>query len=153
MSDGRALKLGFIPLDDAAAMIAAHEKGFFAAEGLQVELSREMSWATIRDKIAFGALDGAHMLAPLALAMTFRGGTHDLWVRYWLAAGGINPETDVSTIVIPPPQMVANMKAGTQDAFRVGEPWNGQLVNQRIGYLLDEPFGALDALTRAHLQD
>ena len=45
--------------------------------------------------------------------MTFRGGTHDLWIRYWLAAGGINPDTDVSTIVIPPPQMVANMKAGT----------------------------------------
>ncbi|MFL5117059.1 MAG: CmpA/NrtA family ABC transporter substrate-binding protein, partial [Microvirga sp.] len=67
-------------------------------------------------------------------AMTFPGGTHDLWVRYWLAAGGINPETDVSTIVIPPPQMVANMKAGTQDAFCVGEPWNGQLVNQKVGY-------------------
>ena len=66
--------------------------------------------------------------------MTFRGGTHDLWLRYWLAAGGINPDTDVSTIVIPPPQMVANMKAGTQDAFCVGEPWNGQLVNQKVGY-------------------
>ncbi|MET0545577.1 MAG: CmpA/NrtA family ABC transporter substrate-binding protein [Caulobacterales bacterium] len=71
---------------------------------------------------------------PAKVAMTFRGGTHDLWVRYWLAAGGINPETDVSTIVIPPPQMVANMKAGTQDVFCVGEPWNGQLVNQKIGY-------------------
>lgn len=68
------------------------------------------------------------------VAMTWRGGTHDLWIRYWLAAGGINPDTDVSTIVIPPPQMVANMKAGTQDAFCVGEPWNGQLVNQKIGY-------------------
>ena len=68
------------------------------------------------------------------VAMTFRGGTHDLWIRYWLAAGGINPDVDVSTIVIPPPQMVANMKAGTQDAFCVGEPWNGQLVNQKVGY-------------------
>jgi nitrate/nitrite transport system substrate-binding protein len=68
------------------------------------------------------------------VAMTFRGGTHDLWVRYWLAAGGINPDSDVSTIVIPPPQMVANMKAGTQDAFCVGEPWNGQLVNQKVGF-------------------
>lgn len=68
------------------------------------------------------------------IAMTFRGGTHDLWIRYWLAAGGINPDVDVSTIVIPPPQMVANMKAKTQDAFCVGEPWNGQLVNQKVGY-------------------
>lgn len=76
MSDGRALKLGFIPLDDAAAMIAAHEKGFFAAEGLQVELSREMSRATIRDKIAFGALDGAHMLAPLGLGHDRRRRRH-----------------------------------------------------------------------------
>jgi nitrate/nitrite transport system substrate-binding protein len=71
---------------------------------------------------------------PAKVAMTFRGGTHDLWVRYWLAAGGINPDTDASLIVIPPPQMVANMKAGTQDAFCVGEPWNGQLVNQKVGY-------------------
>ena len=71
---------------------------------------------------------------PAKVAMTFRGGTHDLWLRYWLAAGGINPDADVSTIVIPPPQMVANIKAGTQDAFCVGEPWNGQLVNQKIGY-------------------
>jgi nitrate/nitrite transport system substrate-binding protein len=71
---------------------------------------------------------------PAKIAMTFRGGTHDLWIRYWLAAGGINPDADVSTIVIPPPQMVANMKSGTQDAFCVGEPWNGQLVNQKAGY-------------------
>ncbi|TWT02073.1 CmpA/NrtA family ABC transporter substrate-binding protein [Reyranella sp. CPCC 100927] len=67
-------------------------------------------------------------------AMTFRGGTHDMWIRYWLAAGGIDPDKDVSTIVVPPPQMVANMKVGNMDAFCVGEPWNEQLVNQGIGY-------------------
>jgi nitrate/nitrite transport system substrate-binding protein len=68
------------------------------------------------------------------VAMTFPGGTHDLWLRYWLAAGGIDPDKDVSTIVIPPPQMVANMKVGNMDAFCVGEPWNEQLVNQGIGF-------------------
>ncbi len=68
------------------------------------------------------------------VAMTFPGGTHDLWIRYWLAAGGIDPDKDISTIVVPPPQMVANMKVGTMDAFCVGEPWNEQLVNQDIGY-------------------
>jgi nitrate/nitrite transport system substrate-binding protein len=68
------------------------------------------------------------------VAMTFPGGTHDLWIRYWLAAGGIDPDKDVSTIVVPPPQMVANMKVGNMDAFCVGEPWNEQLVNQDIGY-------------------
>jgi nitrate/nitrite transport system substrate-binding protein len=44
------------------------------------------------------------------------------------------PERDVSTIVVPPPQMVANMRVGTMDCFCVGEPWNAQLVNQDIGY-------------------
>src|SRR4028119_608492 len=98
------------------------------------------------------------------IAMTFPGGTHDLWIRYWLAAGGIDPDHDVptlrvpppprgaqqqgrapraggagpgragGTIVGPPPQMVANMKVRTMDVFCVGEPWNGQLVNQGIGY-------------------
>jgi nitrate/nitrite transport system substrate-binding protein len=68
------------------------------------------------------------------VAMTFPGGTHDLWIRYWLAAGGIDPDKDISTIVVPPPQMVANMKVGNMDAFCVGEPWNEQLVNQNIGF-------------------
>jgi nitrate/nitrite transport system substrate-binding protein len=68
------------------------------------------------------------------IAMTFPGGTHDLWIRYWLAAGGIDPDKDVSTIVVPPPQMVANMKVGNMDAFCVGKPWNEQLVNQNIGF-------------------
>ena len=68
------------------------------------------------------------------VAMTFPGGTHDCWIRYWLAAAGIDPDKDVSTIVVPPPQMVANMKVGNMDAFCVGEPWNEQLVNQGIGF-------------------
>ncbi|MFN6142234.1 MAG: CmpA/NrtA family ABC transporter substrate-binding protein [Pseudanabaena sp.] len=67
-------------------------------------------------------------------AVTFPGGTHDLWMRYWLAANGIDPDKDVSTIVVPPPQMVANMKAGNMQAFCVGEPWNARLVAQNSGY-------------------
>lgn len=67
-------------------------------------------------------------------AMTFPGGTHDLWIRYWLAAGGVDPTKDISTIVVPPPQMVANMKVGNMDTFCVCEPWNAQLINQGIGY-------------------
>ncbi len=72
--------------------------------------------------------------SEIKAAMTFPGGTHDLWIRYWLAAGGIDPNKDVSTIVVPPPQMVANMKVGNMDVFCVGEPWNEQLVNQGIGF-------------------
>jgi nitrate/nitrite transport system substrate-binding protein len=67
-------------------------------------------------------------------AVTFPGGTHDLWMRYWLSAGNVDPDKDVSLIVVPPPQMVANMKVGTMSAFCVGEPWNAQLVSQKIGY-------------------
>ncbi|HEY9667032.1 MAG TPA: ABC transporter substrate-binding protein, partial [Coleofasciculaceae cyanobacterium] len=70
----------------------------------------------------------------MKVAMTFPGGTHDMWMRYWLAAGGVEPEKDVSVIPVPPPQMVANMKVGSMEAFCVGEPWNAQLVNQKQGY-------------------
>ncbi|MBD2149583.1 ABC transporter substrate-binding protein [Pseudanabaena sp. FACHB-1277] len=70
----------------------------------------------------------------LKCAMTFPGGTHDLWIRYWLSANGVDPDKDVSTIVVPPAQMVANMKAGNMEAFCVGEPWNARLVAQNSGY-------------------
>jgi nitrate/nitrite transport system substrate-binding protein len=70
----------------------------------------------------------------LSAAITFPGGTHDLWMRYWLAAGGIDPNNDISVIPVPPPQMVANMKIGAMETFCVGEPWNAQLVNQKQGY-------------------
>jgi nitrate/nitrite transport system substrate-binding protein len=55
-------------------------------------------------------------------------------MRYWLAANGVNPNKDVSVVPIPPPQMVANIKTGTMEAFCVGEPWNARLVNQKLGY-------------------
>lgn len=72
--------------------------------------------------------------SPMTFAMTFPTGTHNYWIRYWLASAGIDPDLDVATITIPPPQMVANMRVGNMDAFCVGEPWNQQLVNQKIGY-------------------
>ncbi|SFJ35537.1 CmpA/NrtA family ABC transporter substrate-binding protein [Caulobacter sp. UNC279MFTsu5.1] len=68
MSGLADLTLGFIPLTDCAPLVVAKARGFFAEEGLEVALSREASWATIRDKVAVGALDGAHMLAPMTLA-------------------------------------------------------------------------------------
>lgn len=83
-------------------------------------------------KPSFAKMAAAGQTAKVA--MTFRGGTHDLWLRYWLAAGGIDPDKDVETIVVPPPQMVANMKVGSMEAFCVGEPWNSQLVHQDAGY-------------------
>lgn len=64
------IRLGFIALNDAASLIVAEARGLFADEGLDVELSREVSWATMRDKMTVGALQGTHMLAPTALAMS-----------------------------------------------------------------------------------
>ena len=72
--------------------------------------------------------------ASVNAAMTFPGGTHDMWMRYWLAAGGIDPDQNINTIVVPPAQMVANMRVGSMDTFCVCEPWNQQLINQKIGY-------------------
>ncbi|MBM5824847.1 MAG: ABC transporter substrate-binding protein [Cyanobacteria bacterium M_surface_10_m2_119] len=67
-------------------------------------------------------------------AVTFPGGTHDLWMRYWLSANGVDPNKDADLVVVPPPQMVANMQTGTMDTFCVGEPWNQRLVNKKLGY-------------------
>ena len=70
----------------------------------------------------------------LKAAMTYPGGTHDLWLRYWLAAGGISPIEDVSMFVVPPPQMVANMKTGTMNMLCVGQPWNAQMIRHKAGH-------------------
>lgn len=77
---------------------------------------------------------------PMTFAMTFPPGTHAMWMRYYLAAGGIHPGdasgggADVSLITIPPPQMVANMKVGQMDGFCVGEPWNARAIGDDIGF-------------------
>jgi nitrate/nitrite transport system substrate-binding protein len=80
------------------------------------------------------AMEAKEKGTPLTFAMTFPPGTHAMWIRYWLAAGGINPDKDVSLIVVPPPQMVANMKVGKMDGFCVGEPWNARSIADGIGY-------------------
>ena len=186
------IKIGFIPLTDCASIVMAHELGLYKKHGLDVEVTREASWATIRDKLLTGDLHGAHCLfgmpfsvytgvggqagqemhiamvlnqngqaitlakdfcgpvgfrevgkvkasveamkakKTVTFAMTFPGGTHDLWLRYWLAATGVDQKT-VKIITIPPPQMVANMKVGNMDGYCVGEPWNGVAVQQAIG--------------------
>src|SRR4051794_3541434 len=112
--------LARLNLDAQAISVAQEYKDF------KVTADASALKAAFAKKIADGK--------KVSVAMTFPGGTHDLWIRYWLAAGGIDPDKDISTIVVPPPQMVANMKVGNMDAFCVGEPWNEQLVNQNIGF-------------------
>jgi len=67
-------------------------------------------------------------------AQTFPTGTHAMWLYYWLAANGIHPFNDVKAIVVPPPQMVANMRVGNMDGFCVGEPWGARAIFDNIGF-------------------
>jgi nitrate/nitrite transport system substrate-binding protein len=194
VSEKQVIRLGIIPLTDCAPIVMAKELGLFEKYGVNVEVSKEASWANVRDKILTGELDGAHCLFSMPLsvytgvggkegsemkiamilnnngqaitlskdfcgkvgfkqttkvapvvaaklkadkevtfAMTFPGGTHDIWLRYWLAAANVSQKTS-KIITIPPPQMVANMKVGNMDGFCVGEPWNGVAVKQGIGF-------------------
>jgi nitrate/nitrite transport system substrate-binding protein len=71
---------------------------------------------------------------PMTFAMTFPPGTHAMWMRYYLGAGGIHPDRDVALITIPPAQMVSNMKIGKMDGFCVGEPWNARSIADDIGF-------------------
>jgi two-component system, oxyanion-binding sensor len=202
-----ALRIGFIPLVDAAALIVAADKGFTAAEGLDVTLVREVSWSNVRDKLNIGLFDAAHLLAPVAIAsslgighvkvpivapfnlgvngnaitvspalhtdlmanlqgdrfdpmatalalsrvvakrrrdgaepltfgMTFPFSTHNYQLRFWMAAGGVDPDEDVRLVVLPPPYMVDSIANGHVDAFCVGAPWNSIAVDLGIGHIL-----------------
>lgn len=103
--------------------------------GQAITLSNALSAAAGSDLKKSGAAINALIAAKKAptLAVTFPGGTHDIWMRYWLAAIGV-PQSKVGIIVVPPPQMVANMKVGNMDGFCVGEPWGGVAVDQNIGF-------------------
>ncbi|MGQ0793832.1 MAG: ABC transporter substrate-binding protein [Deltaproteobacteria bacterium] len=188
------IRFGIIALTDCSSIVMAHELGLFKKYGINSIISKEASWAVIRDKLTLGENQATHMLfgtpfastmglqgspvkpmvfpfcinhngqaitltkdllakgvrtpkqikpladaankkgEPMSFAMTYPPGTHAMWMRYWLASGGINPDRDVSLITIPPPQMVANMKVGKMDGFCVGEPWNARAISDGIGF-------------------
>ena len=185
------LSIGFIALTDCASIVMAQELGLFRKHGLEVTLSKQPSWAAVRDRVTLGELDAAHMLygqvygvhlgiggprkdmavlmglnhngqgivlsnelrergvsdgpslkklidrkeRSYTFAQTFPTGTHAMWLFYWLAAAGIDPLRDVKVITVPPPQMVANMRAGNMDGYCVGEPWGGaRAIHDGIGF-------------------
>src|SRR5687767_4907524 len=190
----KTMRFGIIALTDCAPIVMAHELGFFKKFGIDSVVSKEASWAVIRDKMNLGENQGTHMLIgmplastmglagspvkpmvipwllnrngqaitlnnklkaagaktpaqikplamkakasgePLTFAMTFPPGTHAMWIRYWLASGGIHPDRDIALITIPPAQMVANMKVDKMDGFCVGEPWNNRAIEDGIGF-------------------
>ena len=65
-----ALDVGFVPLLDAGPLVIARELGFAAEEGLELRLHREPSWSALRDRLLWGGLQAAHMLAPMPVALT-----------------------------------------------------------------------------------
>lgn len=83
-------------------------------------------------KQAFAQAKSANQ--PLKCAITFPRSSIDLWLHYWLAAGGIDPTTEADILVIPPAQVVSNMQRGTMDIFCATDPWNARLVNEKIGF-------------------
>lgn len=104
-------------------------------QGQAISASKEL----LDEKLTIDNKDGLAKASKglgrkIKAAVTFPGGNHDLWMRYWMSANGIDPNKDADLVVIPPPQMVANMQTGTMDLFCVGEPWNQRLVNKKLGY-------------------
>ena len=112
-SGSRIVRAGFMPLVDAAPLIVAARQGFAESEGLAIELQRETSWATVRDRIAVAHLDVAHMLAPMPIAANLGlvplparivapialgtgGNSVTVSLRLWrdLAASGATPDLD-----------------------------------------------------------
>ena len=173
------LNIGFMALTDAASVIVAATQGFAEKHGLTLNLQRQASWATLRDKLLSGELDAAHSLYGLIYGVQLGLGgapATDMAVLMGLnqngqsinlspalqAAGvstgsalaqrahqpgakltfaqtfptGINPMSDVKTIVVPPPQMLAHLKARRIDGFCVGEPWSAQAVDEQMGCTL-----------------
>jgi nitrate/nitrite transport system substrate-binding protein len=106
-----------------------------------MNLNRNGQAITLSKKLAdAGAVDGASLAKAMAadkreytFAQTFPTGTHAMWLYYWMASHGINPQQDAKVITVPPPQMVANMRVGNMDGFCVGEPWNHRAIIDGIG--------------------
>jgi nitrate/nitrite transport system substrate-binding protein len=99
--------------------------------GQGIALSRALASASRVDREAF-ALIARRRQAPLTLAHTFPTGTHAMWLYSWLASAGIDPTHDVATVTVPPPQMLANLRAATIDGFSVGEPWNHRAIQDGL---------------------
>ncbi len=73
---------------------------------------------------------------PLTFGMTFPFSTHNYQLRFWMAAGGVDPDEDVHMVVLPPPYMVESLASGQVDAFCVGAPWNSVAVDLGVGHIL-----------------
>ncbi|WPC03353.1 CmpA/NrtA family ABC transporter substrate-binding protein [Pseudomonas benzenivorans] len=123
------LGIGGTPPVDMAVLMGLSQNG------QSINLSQALQQAGVSNVEALRA----HVRqkgAKLTLAQTFPTGTHVLWLYYWLASHGIHPLEDVQTLVVPPAQMVAHLKAGRIDGFCAGEPWGAQAIAESMGFTL-----------------
>ena len=102
--------------------------------GQAISLSMDLAKQGVTDAPGLKKLVASHEPGTFTFAHTFPTGTHAMWLYYWLANAGIHPFNDVRTVVVPPPQMVMNMRIGNMVGFCVGEPWNQRAINDGIGY-------------------
>jgi nitrate/nitrite transport system substrate-binding protein len=130
-----------MPIASTLGLMGAPKKPMVAPwllnrNGQAISLKTELKGKVGADpkKLLPLVMDAKTKGSPMTFAMTFPPGTHAMWIRYWLAAGGINPDKDTALITVPPAQMVANMKVGKMDGFCVGEPWNARVIADGIGY-------------------
>lgn len=102
--------------------------------GQAITLSSDLQAQGVSDSHGLKRLIGQKAPGSYTFAHTFPTGTHAMWLYYWLANAGIDPFADVRMVVVPPPQMVMNMRIGNMVGFCVGEPWNARAINDRIGF-------------------
>jgi nitrate/nitrite transport system substrate-binding protein len=108
--------------------------------GQAMTLSRKLFDKGVKDATGLAALIKKEK-SEYTFAHTFPTGTHAMWLYYWLATYGVNPFTDVKTITVPPPQMVANMRVGNMDGYCVGEPWPNRAIVDKIGFTAETTQG------------
>lgn len=138
---------------DGAQMVAGMPLAITLGMGNQIPLpiitalvmSRNGNAITLAKKFAqAGVKNLADLKAQLqaspdevpTLGMVHPASMQNLLLRYWLASGGIDPDQDVTLTRLPPPQMVANLKAGSIEGYCVGEPWNSRAVYEDLGYVI-----------------
>lgn len=102
--------------------------------GQAITLANQLREKGVTDGASLKKVVAASPAGTYTFAQTFPTGTHAMWLYYWLAANDIHPFQDVKAIVVPPPQMVANMRVGNMHGFCVGEPWNQRAIVDKIGF-------------------
>ncbi|GAA0572944.1 CmpA/NrtA family ABC transporter substrate-binding protein [Craurococcus roseus] len=141
------LRIGYVALTDAAPLLAGDELGFFARQGLRVSLSEEGSWATVRDKVALGALDGAQMLGPMPIALA--SGLGGVSARLSVGAGiGCNGNTITLSSALADEAGVDGQGALAPDAFAAAVRARGVAGRPPVRLAAVFPFSSHNYLLR-----